>query len=99
MRIVKAYRIYIIFLLLTFAFTIIVHFNGLYGQDSYEYLRYTYRLVWFVRTGNPPGDFYWPLLYPVVGAVLSIIQKPVFALQLISMLSLVGAAFYLKKIL
>jgi len=94
---IKAYRLYIFFFFLLLAFVFITGFNGLYGQDSYEYLRFTNCLSAFYKTGAPTGDFFWPLIYPILGSLLSFIIKPVFALQLISILSFVGAAMYVDK--
>jgi 4-amino-4-deoxy-L-arabinose transferase-like glycosyltransferase len=88
---------YFAFLCVLILFAVITDFNGLYGQDSYEYLRYTNCLSLFIKSGANPGSFFWPLLYPISGAILSLIFKPVLALQLISMFAFVGAAFYLKK--
>ena len=74
-------------------------FDGLYGQDAYEYLRYTEALKSFLETGKPPGDYFWGVYYPIFGSVLSfMIPKMVLALQLISVLSLSLGAIYLDKI-
>jgi hypothetical protein len=75
-------------------------FNGLYGQDSYEYLRYSRQLTCFFTKGISPGDYFWPVNFPLLGAVLSLIIKSnIFSLQLISMLSFVFAAFYTFKLI
>ena len=94
---IKEYRLYIIFFVLLLAFVSITGFNGLYGQDSYEYLRFTNCLFLFYKTGSPTGDFFWPLLYPIISSLLSFIFKPVFALQLVSILSFIGAGIYADK--
>jgi hypothetical protein len=96
---IKQYRWYILFFFLLIAFTIATGFNGLYGQDSYEYLRFTKCLSIFIKTGAAPGSFFWPLLYPICGALFSFIFNPVFALQLLSILSFIGAAIYVDKII
>lgn len=90
---------YILFLLLILAFIWLIHFNGLYGQDSYEYLRYARALKEFTRTGNSPGDYFWPMLYPVIGTCFSFIFPLPFAMQLISILSLILSAIYLEQLL
>ena len=89
------------FLILSAAFIVLIliriicDFNGLYGQDSYEYLRYSRRLTEFFTAGMPPGDYFWPVNFPLLGAILSlVIRDNIFALQLISMLSFILTAFY-----
>jgi hypothetical protein len=99
MRAIKEYKLYIFFLFLLIAFVLVTDFNGLYGQDSYEYLRYTKCLEGFIKTGVSPGDYFWPLLYPIAGAILSFIFSSAFALQLISVASLILIAIYLEKII
>lgn len=73
------------------------HFDGLYGQDSYEYLRYSEALYQFFAHGIDPGDYFWPLYYPIVGGLLSFLLKPEVALQLISIFSFLITAKYLVK--
>ncbi len=90
---------YFIFLLLILAFICLMKFNGLYGQDSYEYLRYTKCIKEFIKTGINPGDYFWPILYPIIGACFSLLFPLPFALQLISILSLVVSVIYLEKLL
>lgn len=83
-----------LFIILTLI-RIISGFNGLYGQDSYEYLRFSQRFTEFFTSGKPPGDYFWPVNFPMLGAVLSLVIKDnIFALQLISMLSFVLTIFY-----
>jgi hypothetical protein len=90
---------YFIFFLVMLAFVWVVHFNGLYGQDAYEYLRYTKCLKAFIKTGVNPGDYFWPMLYPISGTLFSFLFPLPFALQLISILALVLSAIYLERIL
>jgi 4-amino-4-deoxy-L-arabinose transferase-like glycosyltransferase len=72
--------------------------DGLYGQDSYEYLRYTNALHAFITNGNPPGEYFWPVYYPFVGSILKIIiPSTSLVLQLISAFSLLTALLYIKK--
>ncbi len=70
--------------------TISTGYNGLYGLDSHEYLRYCNRLVDFIALGSAPGDYFWPVNYPLLGALLSFITGSQVALQLISIF---GAAW------
>ena len=93
------YKLYIILFVLIICFTLITGFNGLYGQDSYEYLRFTSALIEFAKHGVDPGKDYWPVLYPICGILFSVFFKPLLALQLISVISLVLSGIYLEKIL
>ncbi len=75
-------------------------FDGLYGQDSYEYLRYSKSLHLFFRIDRNPDTFFWPLYYPLLGALISfIISNTALSLQLISVMSVGISAVYLNKIL
>jgi len=79
---------------------IFAHFNGLYGQDAFEYARYTNRLSIFLQKGTDPGKFYWPVGYPLVSSIVNLIIKNyTFSLQLVSILSFIMSAFYLNKTL
>ncbi|MGM5470918.1 ArnT family glycosyltransferase [Flavobacteriaceae bacterium LMO-SS05] len=85
--------------LLWFITYFIFHFDGLYGQDPYEYLRYTEALNRFISTGSNPGDYFWPLFYPIFGAALnSLIQHTALSLVFVSVVSLSVSALYLHKI-
>lgn len=73
-------------------------FDGLYGQDSYEYLRYTNAIQYYVTNQTHPGSFYWPILYPFLGSALGFIfGSTTFALQLISCLSFSFTCVYILK--
>ena len=96
---IKNYSAYILYFILALLFVRLVDFNGFYGQDSYEYAAYTNQLIHFFKTGAHPADYFWPLCYPHLGALLSVVFKTTFALQLISLVSLVLSAIYLEKIL
>lgn len=77
-----------------------LNFDGLYGQDAYEYLRYSKAIRNYLITGQNPGDYFWPLFYPIFGALFSFItQKTTISLLLISTLSLSITAYYLSKII
>jgi hypothetical protein len=95
----KELKWYGLFFITVLAFLWITAFNGLYGQDSYEYLRYTKCLNEFFRSGANPGDYFWPIIYPLTGSVFSFVIPLPFALQFISVLSLVLAAIYIEKII
>lgn len=87
--------IIILFIIIYF----IIGFDGLYGQDSYEYLRYTKALQLYFKTGIHPGDYFWPLYYPISGAILSFFLEPKIALQLLSIASLLVSSIYISKII
>ena len=80
-------------------FSVISGYNGLYGQDSYEYLRYSRALHLFMAGGAPPGPFLWPVLYPLAGALVSFILPAIFSLQLVSLAALGISSFFLREIL
>ncbi|WP_156133126.1 glycosyltransferase family 39 protein [Lacinutrix sp. Hel_I_90] len=83
--------------LLIIFFLRIFGFDGLYGQDSYEYLRYTNAIQDYIGGGAHPGHYFWPVLYPTLGSVFGFIFGSAFALQLISGLSLSIACVYILK--
>jgi len=95
----EEYRLYLLLFFLMICFTFITGFNGLYGQDSYEYLRFTNALIEFAKHGINPGKDYWPVSYPICGIIFSAVFKPLFALQFISIISLILSGIYLEKIL
>jgi hypothetical protein len=86
---------------LALIFRSLLGFNGLYGQDAHEYLRYSKALIHYLQYGEHPGQFGWPVLYPFSGAVLGLVfeQHVDFGLQLISMVSFSGALYYMFRIL
>ncbi len=86
-----------IFLLLL-AGIFISGYNGLYGQDSYEYARYALGWKQFFLHGILPGDYFWPVLYPLLGGILSLALPVQYALLLISMASMLGCALLMEKI-
>ncbi|MGX7667208.1 ArnT family glycosyltransferase [Flavobacterium pedocola] len=75
-------------------------FDGLYGQDAYEYLRYTEALKTYFENETPPGDYFWGVYYPILGSMLSfILPSTALSLQLIAVGSLMVSGIYLKKII
>ncbi len=75
-------------------------FNGLYGQDAHEYLRYSKALKEFMETGTDPGNFFWPKLFPMLGTVIGFTGIPIgFVLQLISLFSMLGAIYFAQRCL
>lgn len=79
-------------LLLRLAIASAYDFDGLYGQDAYANYDYGAALLALVRTGQPPGPFFWPLGYPLVLAAS-------FALSGIAPLSAQGVTLLLGALL
>lgn len=74
------------------AFRLATGFDGLYGQDAHEYLRFAVEVRAFLAGAPRPGPFFWPVVYPSLAAALSFLTGSVpLAAQLISALSLLGA--------
>ncbi|WP_157821885.1 glycosyltransferase family 39 protein [Tenacibaculum sp. Bg11-29] len=97
---ISFYEICILFLIpFLFLFTLrIIGFDGLYGQDSYEYLRYLKVIKEYIGTGAHPKSFYWPVLYPFIGALLSfLIEDNIFSLTLLSCISFFITCLYTLK--
>jgi len=79
---------------------LIFDFNGLYGQDSYDYLRFSRAISEYFQTGTDPGSFFWPVNYPFIGAIVSLlIPSNILSLQLISYLSFLISGLLLVKII
>lgn len=67
----------------------LLNFDGRYGQDPYAYTDYAIALKKYIISGERPGPFFWPVLYPAAGCILSfIVPDMALSLQLISALSL-----------
>lgn len=78
----------------------VLDFNGLYGQDSHEYFRYGESLFASFQSGANPGDYFWPVTFPLYGAILSLIFRDVnVSMQLLSLLAFVGVVIYTARIL
>lgn len=74
-------------------------FNGLYGQDAHEYLRLTGALHAYFDRGIPLAHSYFPISYSLVAWLFSkAIGNDIVALQLVSMVALAAAFFYMKKL-
>ena len=64
-------------------------FNGLYGQDSYDYVAYGSALKDWLGGAPMSRESFWPAGYPMTGALLSYITGDIaFAFQLVSILSI-----------
>ncbi len=87
-------------ILLFLVLTIVFGFNGLFGQDSHAYYQYARELNLFFKTGQEPGFFYWPKLYPFLGAMIGNIGIPILmGMRMISLFALLGVMFYSNKII
>src|ERR1041385_6204126 len=84
---------------LLIVFRYIIGFNGLYGQDSYEYLAYSRLAHDFFLKGMIPHSFHWPIMYPVPGAILSFVFSSALAMQIISIAAFSGALYFIYKII
>lgn len=92
----KAGFLILLFLMIRFA----LQFDGLYGQDAYEYLRYTNEMYSFFVNGTLLGDYFWGLGYPFFGCLFNfIIQNTTMALQLVSIVAALLTWFYIDKII
>lgn len=75
-----------------------LNFDGAYGQDSYEYLRYTNAIEKYFYEGVKPSSFYWPVLYPLLGFVFkTFFGNAILSLQLLSCFSFSLSCIYILK--
>ena len=98
----KALTILLVFFLAGFCVYVfgIEGFNGLYGQDSHAYLKYAKELQAFMLRGESTKEFYWPILYPLIGALIGLCGLPlIVVMQGISFASFVLILFVLNKII
>lgn len=86
----------IVFILSSFVFD----FNGLYGQDSHAYYQYAKELKEVSFNFSETGFFYWPKVFPILGAALSYLGFSVlFSFQIISLFSLIISLWVANKII
>lgn len=77
-----------------------LQFNGLYGQDSHAYLKYAKELKHFVLEGTETSSFFWPIFYPLLGAIVGIVGLPIaMMMQIISIAAFLGTLMQLRKII
>jgi hypothetical protein len=74
-------------------------FNGLYGLDAHEYFRYTKALSAFFLHGSNPGNYFWPIGYPLLSTLPSLFLPAHLSMQLVGLLALLGTAWYCWKVL
>lgn len=75
----------------------IIGFDGLYGQDGYEYLRYTERLKAFFIEGIYPGNLVWPKGYLFLTTLFSFFGSISWAGQLVSLICFYGCYYFLYR--
>ncbi len=95
MKQLKAFLIPLIYLFACILFVVYKNFNGLYGQDAHEYFRYSKALLNWLQSGQNPGDYFWPVWYPMAASLIAFTTHipTLFSLQLVSILSLVAMVF------
>lgn len=65
----------------------ILEFDGLYGQDSYEYIRQAQEVKQALLTLSKPDDFYWAPGYPSALAIIDLmIGNKTISAQLLSLI-------------
>ncbi|HYF64990.1 MAG TPA: glycosyltransferase family 39 protein [Herpetosiphonaceae bacterium] len=79
-------------LLIRLAYAWLWRFDGLYGQDAYAYFDHALAIRENLPRGQlPPRDFFWPVGYPALAALLMLLVGPnALAAQLASLIC--GAA-------
>lgn len=92
----KAGFLILLFLMIRFA----LQFDGLYGQDAYEYLRYTNEMYSFFVNGTLLGDYFWGMGYPFFGCIVNFfVHDGAVALQLVSLAAAFTTWIYMDKII
>lgn len=93
-------RIFIALLILFAAVRLIFQFNGLFGQDSYEYVKLERGLTDYFMHGAVIPYSVFPIGYALISSVFSFLfSDDVLMMQLISLLSLFVACIYMRKLL
>jgi hypothetical protein len=88
----------LVILLVALTVVFIFDFNGLFGQDTHEYYRFSHVISDFLLGKGEVEGFYWTIMYPFIGALLQlVIGESPYALQAISLLSHIGSAIFLLK--
>ena len=78
----------------------IIGFNGLYGQDGHDYLHFSRSIKNFINSGIPISHYLHPFAFPFLGYLLTFICfNDIFAMQLVSILSLAFLFIYLRRLI
>lgn len=86
--------------LLLFFGTLLIDFNGLYGQDSHTYLLFAKQLKTRWLTGTETASFFWPKGYPASGTVLSFTGlSMLWSLRIVSLLALMGSLLVARSMI
>src|SRR4030095_6453095 len=94
------YIIALALLLILILVSVLLHFNGLYGQDAHEYLRLARSLDDFFTKRTLLPHSYFPILYPLSGLLISKLSgNDIVAMQLVSIFAIVLSFLYMKKLL
>ena len=95
---IVTYWLYILLPLTYFLVARAIGFDGVYGQDAYEYMRFSESLKNFITSGVNPGAFNWPIGYPLAVSLIDFIINNTFVSgQLVSILALTGIGIISKK--
>lgn len=96
----KYYNILLIFLGIFIFFTFkALNFNGLYGQDAYEYYNYANELRLFWQKGANIGECHYPIFYPLISSFFALILPLAVVMQSISITCFMLVFYFLKKII
>lgn len=97
----KTYSVFFIALLILFAAVrIFFQFNGLFGQDSYEYVKLERGITGHFLHGEFIPYSVFPIGYALISSVFSFLfSDDVLMMQLISLFSLFVACIYMHKLL
>lgn len=86
--------------LLLFVGTLLIDFNGLYGQDSHTYLSFAKELKTEWLSGTEAPSFFWPKGYSATGAALSLTGlSELWSLRIISLLALTASLLLARSII
>ena len=86
--------------LLLFVGTLLIDFNGLYGQDSHTYLRFAKELKTEWLTGTKAASFFWPKGYSAAGASLSLTGlSELWSLRIVSLVALTASLLLARSII
>lgn len=75
------------------------HFTGLFGQDSHEYYYYMKLMSAYLTGGPLPSSIFWPVMFPSVGALVSLFFSDILSLQLLSTIAAGFTYIYFCKTL
>lgn len=82
------WQLAILLAVILLGFRLATGFVGHFGQDANEYVRFAKEIRASWGNGPEPGPFFWPLAFPTLGALLSlVVGEAGLALQLISIFS------------